>query len=225
MMVNAGALFTCNMYKPYVNPRATDRELMWTGRFSGLALTGMGVVFALSVEQGIDAFLFTETIAAFMGIMFMGGVLWKRANRHGALAATLAAFAVYYVVNYRMVDELKLVYRWEAWPFAWAMLSGTAALIIVSLLTRAEDRTRIDTFFDNMQRSTDDENLPTGQPKPLAADRGQDMLLLDMPGWLTAERWRGFWRRYHEDLIGFALAWLVVAGMLLMAWGLVQIGK
>ena len=67
-------------------------------------------------------------------------------------------------------------------------------------MTRREPQGQIDKFFDNMARSTDDEGLPEGQPKPLAADRGQELLLVDVPGWFTAARWQGFFRRYREDL-------------------------
>ncbi len=224
-MVNSGALFTCNIYRDYFRPKATDRELLWTGRVSGLSLAILGVLFALVVDQILDAFLFTETVAAFMGIMFLGGILWKRANRYGAWAATIGSFVVYYIISYFEVGKLKLVYTWQPEPFGWAMLAGFILFVLVSLLTPPESRERIESFFDKMRRSTDDENLPTDQPKPLAAERGQDLLLLDMAGWLTRERWRGFWRRYREDLVGFALAWLVVAGMILLAWGVVQIGK
>lgn len=76
-----------------------------------------------------------------------------------------------------------------------------------------------------MRRSTDAHGLPDGQAKPLAAGRGQDLLLLDLPGWLTAQRWQGFFRRYREDLVGFALAWIVVVVLVLAAWGLMQLGK
>ena len=136
------------------------------GRFSGLALTLLGVLFALSVDQVLDAFLFTETIAALMGIMFMGGILWKRANRHGALAAACA------LVRRRTMrstgtetGSLQLVYKWLAAPFGWATLAGVAALIVVSLLTPPEKPERVEQFFDNMQRSTDREGLPGGTPQ------------------------------------------------------------
>ena len=55
------------------------------------------------------------------------------------------------------------------------------------------------------------------------AQRGQDLILLDLPGWLSAGRWRGFFRRYREDLVGFVLAWATVGVLVLMAWGLMQI--
>ena len=224
-MVNTGALFTRNIYKDYVNPGASDRQLLRMGRVSGLGLTLLGILFALYVERVLDAFLFTETIAAFVGIMFLGGVLWKRANRHGALAATIAAFGVYYAINYAATGEFRLVYKWEPAPYGWATLAGFVLFIVVSLLTRPEDRGRIERFFENMKRSTDDEGLPEGHPKPLAAERGQDMILLDLPGWLTRERWSGFFARYREDLLGFSLGWVTVAALVLIAWSIMQIGR
>ncbi len=224
-MVNTGALFTRNIYREYINRGAADKQLLWMGRLSGLGLTLLGVLFAFVVDQVLQAFLFTETIAALIGIMFVGGLLWKRANRQGATAATLASFLVYYGLNYAQWHELRLVYTWKPWPFAWAMLAGVAALIIVSLLTRKEDPERIERFFDAMRRSTDHEGLPEGHPKPLAADLGQDLLLLDLPGWFTAERWRGFFRRYREDLVGFFLGWCSVGALVLIAWAVMQIGR
>jgi len=222
-MVNTGALFTRNVYREYLRAGAGDRELLWVGRVSGLSLALLGILFALYVKEVIQAFLFTETIAALMGIMFLGGFLWRRANRYGAFAATVGAFVVYYGLNYLASRELLLVYKWTAAPFAWAMLAGAVALVVVSLLTPREDTGKIDRFFDAMQRSTDGEHLPGAETKPLAAERGQDLLLLDVPGWLTRARWKGFFRRYREDLAGFALAWATVGLLIVAAWAILQV--
>jgi Na+/proline symporter len=224
-MVNSGALFTRGFYLEYLRPAASDREVLLVGRLSGFTLTMLGVVFAFSVKHVLDAFLFTETLPAFFGIIILSGFLWRRANRYGAWAAVLLSMAVYYVTNYRLQDELKLVYKWEPEPFAWSMLAGFGALVLVSLLTPAESHERIGRFFDNMRRSTDQESLPAGQAKPLAKNRGQDLLLLDLTGWLTPERWHGFFRRYREDLVGFVLAWATVAALIGGAWALMQVGK
>lgn len=252
-MVNTGALFTRNLYAHYLKPAAGDRELLMVGRLSGLALTGLGILFALTVERVLDAFLFTETIAAFMGIMFLGGVLWKRANRYGAFTATIAAFGAYYALNFlmtcrvdpsdassrtlseawvRMINaarsdalwgflgngELRLVYKWTPGPYGWATLIGFTLFVAVSLLTRPEDQERTEEFFDRMRYTSDRQ----GQ---LAAECGQDLVLLDLPGWFTVERWKGFFRRYREDLVGFILGWLAVGALILLAWGILQIGR
>jgi len=115
-MVNTGALFTRNFYKEYLRPQATDRQLLWSGRISGLVLTLLGVLFALTVKNVLHAFLFTETIAAFMGIIVLGGILWKRANRFGAFAAVIVSFGLYYFLNYQESGKLLLVYKWKPEP-------------------------------------------------------------------------------------------------------------
>ena len=223
-MVNIGALFTRNFYVRFFRPQAADKELLWVGRASGLGLTLFGVGFALIIKEVLQTFLFNETLPAFMGIMFMGGILWRRANRHGAVASIVTGFVVYYLINHQRAGEWHLVYRWQAAPFGWAMLAGIAALIVSSLATRPEAADKIDAFFDNLRRTTDEENLPAGQPQALAADWGQDLLLYDLPGWLTRARWCGFFHRYREDLVGFALAWLSVGLIIAFAWALMQIG-
>ena len=230
--------------------------MLRVGRVSGLLLTSSAILFALTVGNVLHAFLFTETVAALFGVMFLGGILWRRANRAGAAAATIVAFLSYYAALYLttcapgtvtkpadlstafaalvssdnlwthlQTGKLMLVYKWMPGPFGVAMLMSFAALVLVSLLTRPEDPARMEVFFDRMRRSTDLETVPTGQPKPLAADRGEELLLFDVASWFTAERWRNFPRRYREDLLGFSLAWLTVGGMILLAWGVMRIGR
>jgi Na+/proline symporter len=221
-MVNTGALFTQNFYKEFINPRPSDKQLLWTGRFSSVVLTLLGVLFAVYVSNVLHAFLFIETIAAFMGIMVFGGILWKRANRYGAISGVTAAFIVYYILNYLQTGAWEIVYHWEPDLFGWAMLVGFSLLILVSLLTKPEDPERIDKFFDKMLRLSDETRKRNGE-KPLAAEMGHDLLLLDLPSWFTAERWKGFLRRYHEDWTGFLYAWLFVGGLILLAWAILQI--
>ena len=220
-MVNLGALFTRDLYEPYVNPKADDHHILWVGRLSGLSLTLAGVFFALIVRNVLSAFLFVETIAAFMGILIVGGLLWRRANRYGALAAVLVAYGSYYLLNFWETGSWMLIYRWQAEPFGWAMLAGCLTLVLVSLLTPAEDPERIEAYFHQM------ENLSRADRRagesPLAADHGLGLILLDLPGWIRRGRRRDFGRRYREDWLGFLLAWGFVGFLVLMAWLVVQL--
>lgn len=216
-MVNTGALFTQNLYLKWINPGADDRRILAMGRWSGLLLTSLGVGFGLVVGEVLQAFMFTETIAALMGIMFVGGFLWPRANRWGALASTVGSFAVYYGVNHAQAGVWKLVYKWQPAPFGWALLAGIAALIAGSLLTRAETADRIAAFFAR-QRKSSDADAP-------AADLGADLLLLDAPGWFTRARWTGFLRRYREDLLGLVHGYGTVLFLILTAWLVMRWGR
>ncbi|MCE5303765.1 MAG: sodium:solute symporter family protein [Planctomycetaceae bacterium] len=258
-MVNTGALFAKNLYVSYMRPKAGDREVLRVGRISGVLLTLLGVWFAMCMTNVLSAFMFTETIAALMGVMFLGGVIWKRANRQGAAASILVSFGVYYALNYLMTCKisngsspeylwpavqhawtcfqqgtlgeflgsgtLQLVAHWKGGPFGCTMLFGFATLILVSLLTKPESSELTNRFFDKMQRSSDDATSLDSELTVLAADRGEDLVLLDLPSWLTAARWKGFCHRYREDVVGFILACGSVALLILMAWGLMQIGK
>jgi hypothetical protein len=202
--------------------------------------------------------MFTETIPALLGIMFMGGFVWKRANRWGAAASIFAAFVVYYALNFLMTckmpdgpadslwpvlqyvyacwesgglceflgsGQLMLVAHWKGGPFGCAMLAGFAAFVVVSLTTRAESSERIARFFEKMRHSSDNLDSLATRCGTRTAASGKDLILLDLPGWLTADRWRGFFHRYREDLLGFVLAWGTVVVLVLMAWGLMQIGR
>ncbi len=222
-MVNTGALFTQNFYKRYINPVATDRKLLWMGRYSGLILSILAVFFALSIKKVLYAFLFIETLAAFMGIIFLGGVIWKRANRYGASASLVVSFSTYYIINYMNTGVLQLVYKWKPGPFGLAMLAGFIIFWLVSLLTRPEDKVQNEAFFDKMRRKSDATTVDKFGNKPLASETGEDLLLLDLPGWLKKERWKNFFTRYREDLFGFLLSWLFVAVLILIAWLIMQI--
>ncbi len=220
-MVNLGALFTKDIYQPYFRSDATDAQLLQAGRLSGLGLTLAAVLFALLIENVLSAFLFVETMAAFVGIMIFGGIMWKRANRQGALAAVLVAYGLYYLLNYLSTGELLLIYRWQPAPFGWAMLAGFVTLVGVSLLTPAEDPARVEAFFQRM-RQLSPADQPDGQ-SPEAEDHGQGLILLDVGTWFQAERWQNFWVRYREDALGFILAWGFVGALVLIAWGVVQL--
>jgi Na+/proline symporter len=221
-MVNTGALFTRNFYKEYINPNAGDKQLLWMGRYSGLGLTILGVFFALTVKNVLHGFLFTETIAAFMGIIVFGGMMWKRANRYGAYAAVIVSFGLYYAINYSNAGEWMIVYKWTPAPFGWAMLAGFVALIFVSLITKPEAPEKIKEFFDNQLRQSDLPPGPDGK-KPYAAENGHDLILLDFPGWFSKGRWTGFWDRYREDALGFIIAWGMVGILIFIAWGIMQL--
>ena len=222
-MVNTGALFTQNIYKKYIDTNADDKQLLFMGRVSGVALTLFGVAFALYIENVLQGFLFIETIAAFMGIMVFGGNLWKRANRYGAISSVISAFAVYYYLNFLEVGSWQLVYKWQPDTFGWAMLVGFIAFFVVSLFTKKEDPNKIEKYFDNMNRLSDAEISDIDGKKPLAKKHGQDLILLDLPSWFTKERWQDFASRYREDWIGFIAAWIFVIVLIFIAWLIIQL--
>ena len=133
------------------------------------------------------------------------------------------AVTTYYLVNFISTGKILLVYRWEAGPFGIAMLAGFITFWLVSLVTKPEDKEKTEEFFDNMRRKSDAVKLGPDGKKPLAEETGEELVLIDLPGWKYKSRRTNFFRRYREDAVGFLLAWLVVGLLILLAWGILQI--
>jgi Na+/proline symporter len=111
-MVNTGALFTKNFYNKYINQNATDKRLLWMGRYSGLGLSALAVLFALSIKMFFMHFFSLRPLQLFMGIIFLGGLIWKKQTRYGAAAALIVSVSALYAANYFTAGELVLVYKW-----------------------------------------------------------------------------------------------------------------
>jgi Na+/proline symporter len=201
-LVDAGALFTEGLYRRHLAPNRPDRHYLWVGRISGFAITMLGVVYAVFlIESVLYTFLLTETLATFVGISVLGGIIWPRANRWGALASLLSALATNFILY--AVTNQRLDY-WDANVFLAALLVGILALVVVSVLTRPEPPAAIDSFFGRLQTSSD---------APGAADRPLLLVnLLRLPQVVAARGWRVF----AEDLGGFTLGWAIVIVLVAM---------
>lgn len=200
-LVDSGALFTEGLYRRRLVPNRPDRHYLWVGRISGFAITMLGVVYAVFLIRSVlYTFLLTETLATFVGISVLGGIVWRRANRWGALASLLSALAANFLLYYLTGQRLDY---WDPNVFLAALAVGTVALIVVSLLTRTEPAESIDPFFQRLETSSDG---------PAEAVSPRPLLLVNL-----LRPWRGAagrgWRAYSEDLGGFALGWIMVAAL------------
>jgi len=204
-MVHVGALFTEGLYRPHLVPNRRDRHYLWVGRISGVALTMLGVLYAMFLIQSVlYTFLLTETLATFVGISVLGGIVWPRANRWGALASLLSALAVNFLLYYLAGQRLD---RWDPNVFLTALCVGIAALVVVSLLTEPEPAGRIESLFSRLHTSSDE---PGAVARPL--------LLVNVLHLRRAAAGRG-WRAFREDLLGLTVGFvLVVALVAATAW-------
>ena len=198
-MVDSGALFTKNLYQRFFRKTETDRHYLWAGRISGLVLSAMGVLYALFlVERVLYSFLLTETMATYMGISIFGGILWKRATRWGAVASLLTPL----VVNFSlMAAKGERLDHWEPNVFGISLLSGIAALVVVSLMTKPEPEAASDEFFQRFEEPVE------GTAKP-----GTRLMLADLGHGLKKGG------HYGEDIKGFFLGWGMVALLVGLTW-------
>ena len=198
-MVDVGALFTEGLYRPHLAPNRSDRHYLWVGRISGVALTMLGVLYAMFLIQSVlYTFLLTETLATFVGISVLGGIVWPRANRWGAIASLLSALAMNFLLYYMAGERLD---RWDPNVFLAALTTGIVALVVVSLLTPPEPAARMESFFTRLTTSSDE---------PETA--GRPLLLVSILHPIRAAGGRG-WLAFREDLGGLALGFGLVAAL------------
>jgi Na+/proline symporter len=144
-MVDSGALFTQGFYRRHLRPNRSDRHYLWVGRVSGLVITLLGVIYAIFlIEKVLYSFLLTETLATYMGISIVGGLVWQRANRWGALASLAVSLATNFALYWVRGERLD---HWDPNVFFAALAAGIASLVVASLLTRPEPEAEVTPFF------------------------------------------------------------------------------
>ena len=218
-MVDSGAMVTNGLYRRYIAPARSDRHYLWVGRISGFLVTMTAVAYAVFlIERVLYSFLLTETMATFFGISILGGVIWRRANRWGAVAsivmATGANFTGYALTHHRLD-------HWDPTIFFIALASGTVALIAVSLLTPPEPAQAVESFFHNLNTPA----APGGGAAPSPAEisrSGQQLILVNLLHTRRGAAGHGLLRAYAVDLKGFLVGGALVGALVAGVWLLIR---
>jgi len=220
-LVDSGALFTEGLYRQRLAPGRPDVHYLWVGRISGLAITLLGVFYAIFLIQSVlYTFLLTETMATFVGVSILGGTVWSRANRWSALASLVAAFVTNFALH--SITGQRLDY-WDPNVFLAALVAGVSALVVVSLLTPPEPAEKLGSFFQRLNTSSDDDNASVRTAStgggPSGAATHSPLLLVNLLRLRRGAQGRG-WRAYREDIGGLALGWAIVVVLVAITAGL-----
>lgn len=214
MMVDLGALSVQNIYRPYVTADAADSHYLTVGRVAGVVLTfgAMGMISIL--PNVLDALLQSDSLAAFMGVAFLAGLVWRRANRYGALAAFLVGLGLNTGLSLTLRGSLV---EWHMDLFLYSLIGSIVAMIGVSLLTPPEPEANWNAVHERLHTPVSaEEGPPADLPARarIAEANGEGLLLADL-----GQLHRSFsFRRYRTDVVGAATALGVVGFLILLAW-------
>jgi len=221
-MVAGSALFSRNIYKRYVAPEASDDRVLRVGRFAGLGVVVLGILFAVlfkSVVEGLAAFLLLGTLT---GLFMWVGVIWRRTTAAGAWASFLVMAPIFLLLG-KLGSMLHPFFPGVTWLgyyskqahlLAVAYLApGLITLVVVSLLTRPKPKEALDKF--HLLIST-----PVGQEERLV-EAGIDAIYA---GSTDPDPWE----TNHPRLVhwgGFCVALLFAVSVLGITWLLASIGR
>ncbi len=242
LTVDMGALFTQGFYRPRLAPNESDRHYLWVGRISGFLAVVVAVIYALFlIDRVLYSFLLTETLAAYVGISIMAEVVWKRANRWGAAGSILVSMGTNFWLYHWKHQRLDY---WDPWIFFASFVAGAVTLVVVSLLTPAEDESHVAPFYTKLQTPSDriatdtpggaasgndnedcrdwNEGVATETTK-WAAENGRQLLLVNLLHPLRGAGGVPFFKAYREDLKGLLVGALLSAGLVMGLWALLQL--
>jgi Na+/proline symporter len=140
---NAGAAYIVNdIYKRYINPNATQKKYVHMSYFCSILVVVVGICFGF-MTNSIDRVL-KWIVAGLYGGYIAPNVLkwyWWRFNGHGYFAGMIAGIAAALVLP-------ELLPKWSALnSFPILLVFSAVASIIVSLITRPEEKEVLEKFY------------------------------------------------------------------------------
>jgi Na+/proline symporter len=170
-MICIAGLYTNSIHRKLF-PQSGERALLAATRWASLGFALLVLPLSYAFTDMPEAMRFMFQAVAPMGVAFFMAILWPRANRHGAMASFIAAYAALFVSKYSLgwvgdagMPKTVLLY----------LGMGTLAGVVVSLLTPREDEGRTERFFLLLR-------TPLGREQTL-----RDAGLVELPGTGTFE--------------------------------------
>jgi len=145
LLIVAGSALSVDIYQNLIDPSASPRRRKWVDRTGIMVVGSVPVALLLSgVGEGelvqFIVLLFTALMAAAFAMPVVGGILWRRATKQGAVAA--------------MLGGVTATFLWEVLgdPAVEPVLPGFAAsallFVLVSLATPPPPETALRPYFD-----------------------------------------------------------------------------
>ena len=99
--LNWGSSYIVNdFYKRFLNPNASEKQLVTVGRLSTVVLMILAASLALQFESALDGFNTILVIGAGTGLIFILRWFWWRINAYSEIAAMILSFSVAMVLKF-----------------------------------------------------------------------------------------------------------------------------
>lgn len=144
--VNWGASILVNdVYKRFINPDASDKQLVWSGRINTVFLMILACILALLLESALDSFELILQIGAGTGLLFILRWFWWRINAEAEIAAMVVSFLMAVILRGERFSGLE---AWESFSIIVAVT--TVAWILVALFTNPTETATLRSFYSKV---------------------------------------------------------------------------
>jgi hypothetical protein len=150
--VNWGSSIIVNdVYDRFINPEATEKQLVWVGRLCTVILMVVSCALALILENALQVFNIILQIGAGTGLLFLLRWFWWRINAATELTAMVVSFVI--AVYFQAAGTLGWIggglTDWERLLFI--VVATTAAWLAVTFLTRPTSEETLIRFYQTVK--------------------------------------------------------------------------
>ena len=129
---SASTLLVNDIYRPFINPRASDKQCLALGRYLVIALLAGGVLMSYEVKMRFASVFeaFQTFLSFFQGALFallLFGMLTRRATPAAGVAGMIVGVAAAAGLN-----GAGVLFLWTAW---WSFVAASVAILVVSTFT------------------------------------------------------------------------------------------
>jgi len=141
--VNAGAAYWVkDIYQTYLNPRATERQLLLHGRLSSIIIVLLGLLFTLAIRNINEIWgWITSSLGAGLLIPTLARWYWWRMNGYGFAAGTVAGMAA------AVLQRIFLPHIPEYSAFMIATVSSLLGMIIGTYVSQPTSESTLLEFY------------------------------------------------------------------------------
>ncbi|OZG55482.1 proline:sodium symporter PutP [Bifidobacterium tissieri] len=152
-MIIAGSAVAENIYRGIFKRNASDRQVMWVARITILVVFVFGCIIASDQNSSIFQVVSYAWagLGASFGPLMLFSLYWRRTNKYGAIAGMLSGAITVFVWNLAIKPLGGIFGIYELLP---AFIVSAAAIVVVSLLTRAPGKEITDVFDHYMDDDT-----------------------------------------------------------------------
>ena len=144
MLNSTSTIFTMDIYRPYINKQATDKQTVTVGRVAALVALIIGMLIAPQLTNLGQAFQFIQEFTGMVspGILavFLTGLFWKRATNNAAIWGAVLSFpiALYFKIAPKGISDAALFVNI---PFMHQMMiTALASIAIIAIISQLEGK-------------------------------------------------------------------------------------
>lgn len=169
--LNWGASYIANdFYKRFINPKATDKQLIFVSKLGILLMALYALVIASKMETISHAWKFLISISAGIGLPQMIRWFWWRVNPYTEISGMISSFVLSILFYYFFP-----FFKEETILFFIAFISSLISLVF-TMITKPSDKHILEFFYKKVQ--------PNGFWKPIAGENKIKPLWQDLLLWI-----------------------------------------